>query len=246
MTTHYNLLKIQLLRTSNILNPHYIPTIISLQPKTNIPSTNSPAIQPLPQNLTSQPPLTWYSLTHHWTKVPTYLILNYMSLINLYWYDIIVRLSKAPRLKRLLKLFKFNLYSIIHILLMCQLKKPLDIWTPLKLILWRVNPRRQKFWLFNFIRLLTILFNIFKPYTSIVGYFFKIKGKIGRAGSVRKKRFKYITGQHKLYNTNIFFNKQIIHAKTPAGVIGITFMLHFKAKFIPLLNYLHLKFNICT
>ncbi len=156
---------------------------------------------------------------------------NY-QLLQLHWLQFLGKLLKSNRAIYILKLFKINIYDILQILLAMTFKHQLKIWQHLAIQLYRIKPTRQRYLILNFFRLIIFLFKILKPFTKIAGYFIKIRGKINRAGSVRKKQIKFMHGQRAPFSSELTFNKQFLVLRTPAGALGLTIYVYYKVIYV--------------
>ncbi|MEK7412783.1 MAG: hypothetical protein AAB263_05660, partial [Planctomycetota bacterium] len=125
---------------------------------------------------------------------------------------------------------KFNdLYYLLFFLLLSLILKESRLFlTKLKVILEKYDIFKHKkiLYIIRSLFKFLIVFNNFK--TNVLGFNFLIKGKIGLAGSVKRKKFyiKFLPRSVSTKNIKISYNKDVI--RTESGVLGIFFIIVYK------------------
>lgn len=171
-------------------------------------------------------------LIKYW-QIPN-LIVSYREyqLLQFYWTIIITKLIKSRRTRKTIQYFKINIFHITQTFFSLIFQQKLVIWQTLAIALYRAKPSQQRFIILKFIHFFLYITSIITPYANIQGYLIKIRGKINRAGSVRRKQLKFFSGQRSLFNKYLSFNKQHYYFKTPAGVLGLTVIIFYKVKYV--------------
>ena len=126
---------------------------------------------------------------------------------------------------------KFSIrYSYFLIWISLKTNNSILLSLTLKKILTTFNLRWQRLILVGILNFIKFCLITSKTIYNILGITIDIRGKIGRAGSVRKKRIYFKWGNYSYNTLHYKLSSYTTHSPNKAGVLGISTNINYKVK----------------